>query len=151
MKKILKKVFSILIVINLMMGIANSAYSATVIGPVKYSNKYNLQAECVASNQVTKQVLKKYSLKRISVKDEKIKNVQKSKNSNGQIKCYAVISYDKKNISVEIPDNLFQYISSNKISKENVTITISEAEIKEIVNGNYVVSNSDAQITIYAI
>ena len=53
--KLLKKVVSMLVVVCLMMGVANiPVYAYTAVGPVEYSQEYNLQTEYVTPAQAVK-------------------------------------------------------------------------------------------------
>ena len=143
------KIIAMLVVSCFILPVINlPLYSYTIVGYPQYSQDYNLQKECVIRPQAVKQVLKSSFVKKVSVNDEKVKKIQKEKDGNGQEKYYAIISDGTMNINVEIPNNLFQYLLNNKISKENVTITINDADAKGSINGNYIVNNTDAQITI---
>ena len=150
-KNYFKQAISLLITVCLIVGIANiPAYAgATAISATKTTDAI-LSEPYYTPAQLTKEteLLKVSSSEKISVENENIKGVQQGKDSNGQTKYYAVISYGEKDINVEIPNNLYQYIANNKISKESVTVTINEAETKGNINGNGVISSTDAQITI---
>jgi len=59
-KEIIKKVVSMLVIVCLMMGVANiPVYAYTAVGPVEYSQEYNLQTEYVTPVQAVKKATAK--------------------------------------------------------------------------------------------
>ena len=149
-KRMFDKTKATLIAGCLMIGVTSitniALYSATLINPANYSQKYNLQTEYLSSSQTVEKTLKDHSTEKISLSNEQIKKVKKINDGSGQINFYAVISDGARNINVEIPDNIYKYITNNKILKENVTITINQAKPKGIINGDYIVSNVDHKL-----
>ena len=148
-KGFIEELLKILITVCIAIAVANiSTYSTIVIELTRYPQEYNLQTGYIPYTNMIKQNLKNSSIEKVFVRDKNVKGIQKVKGGNGKTNYYAVITYGNSNINVEIPDNLYRYIASNKIQKENVIISINGAEPKGKINGNEIILNKDAQITI---
>ncbi|WP_413853846.1 hypothetical protein [Candidatus Ruminimicrobium bovinum] len=74
---------------------------------------------------------------KVTFNNAKVKNIWRLED-NGTTIYYANVSYGSKESNVEISKNLYNYIASGKVSQENISFSVNEAEPK-YVNNTYII------------
>jgi len=80
-----------------------------------------------------------------SCTNAKIEGITYKDDTNGQRTYYAVVSNNKQTVFAEISKNLGTSILTNKISKEDISITINNAETK-YEDGKYIVDSTHVKV-----
>ena len=135
MKKILKKVLSMLITLSLLVGIANiPAYSATAISPAKTGDGYALQAEYKTPAQMVKKVETKKTTKPAAKKTTttKKKTAKKIVKKSVSLTSKIIKKYTKTGLTVLKTVAKKLNLTLKSVYNSFVKMGVTKAQIKKI-------------------
>jgi len=138
-KELVNKVVSMLVVVCLMMGVANiPVYAYTAVGPVEYSQEYNLQTEYVTPAQAVKKATAEKATAKPAAK--KAKATKKTSTKKAAKKAVSLTSkivskYTKKGFKALKAFANKMGVSLKTVYNQFVKYGVTKAQMKKVASG----------------